>query len=158
MPTIPWGVAVRSFIISMFLLAALVAGLAGGWVAMNYYNPGTVGTPAHAGVVTNGRPEDCTNVNFVVNPREVAERAVYFDKGVIVRGTFEANGGFGRVNLLLRVRSPQNDDILASPKAENYDFYFPVRSHGEYRFIFDNRYSMFTSKAVGFFYCVDRGA
>lgn len=147
----------RNFIIGTFLLAALVAGLGGGWVAMNYYNPGTVGTPAHAGVVTNGRPEDCTNVNFVVPARAVVERAVLFDKGVIVRGTFEANGGFGRVNLLLRVASPQNEDILASPKAENYDFTFPVRAHGEYRFVFDNRYSLYTAKSVGLFYCVDRG-
>lgn len=147
----------RNFIIVTFLLAALVAGLGGGWVAMNYYNPGTVGTPAHAGVVTNGRPEDCTNVNFVVPARQIAERAVLFDNGVIVRGTFEVNGGFGRVNLLLRVTSPQNEDILASPKAENYDFMFPVRAHGEYRFVFDNRYSLYTAKSVGLFYCVDRG-
>jgi hypothetical protein len=76
---------------------------------------------------------------------------------VIVRGTFEVLGGFGRVDIFLRVQSPQNEDMLASPKATNYDFVFPTRMDGDYRFFFDNRYSMFTQKSVGFYYCIDDG-
>ena len=145
----------RTFFVASMLAVVLAGGLAGGWYAMNYYNPGSIGTPAHAGAISNGRPEECTNVAINVKPRSYKEHTVVFQTGQLVRGTFEVNGGLGRVNIFLRVRSPQNEDILASPRAENYDFSFPVRSHGEYVFLLDNRFSMFTAKAVGLFYCVD---
>lgn len=129
----------------------------GGWVAMNYYAPGTAGTPTHAGIVSNGQPDQCTNVNFGVRPRQTTERAVLFEQPGLVRGTFEAHGGIGHVDILLRVKDPQGLDIYASQRVESADFTFPVPIRGEYVFVFDNTYSMYTSKAIGLFYCMDPG-
>jgi hypothetical protein len=33
----------------------------------------------------------------------------------------------------------------------------PAKINGDYVLVFDNRYSMFTSKSVGLYYCIDRG-
>lgn len=144
---------VVGFIVVVVLGGGAVAGI---WAALRF-NPGSVGTPVNAGAISEGRPEQCTNVNFVVRPRSQEVRTVLLPKNTIVRGTFEVQGGLGRVDIFLRVQDPQNQDILASPKEETYDFTFPVRIDGEYRFIFDNRYSMYTSKSVGFYYCLDDG-
>jgi len=146
----------RTFFISLFVISAFAGGIATSWWAMNKYNPGSIGTPAHAGAVSNGKPEECTNVSFNVGPRSKTERKVMLETGELLRGTFEANGGLGRVDIFLRVRNPQNEEILASPRAQSYDFTFPARNRGEYVFIFDNRFSLFTSKGVGLFYCIDK--
>jgi hypothetical protein len=138
------------------LCAVLAGSVAAGWWGMNYYAVGEVGTPAHAGVISQGRPEECTNLNFQVRPKEYETRTVMLADGDIVRGTFEVDGGLGRVNIFLRVQTPQGQDILSSPKTDNYDFTFPARMDGEYVFFFDNRYSLFTSKAIGLYYCVER--
>jgi hypothetical protein len=158
MTTLPSGkgVAMRSIGIGLFVFALLSAGMAGGWYAMNTWAAGSVGTPAPAGAISNGHPEDCTNVNFTVMPRKTASRTVLLEQGQTLRGTFEVNGGFARVDIILRIVSPQGLDLLASPKSENYDFTLTPKIRGEYTFIFDNRYSLFTSKAVGLFYCLDR--
>jgi hypothetical protein len=145
----------KTLVAAVGLLVLLTGGIATGWWAMNRFYPASIGTPAHAGAVSNGRPEQCTNVSFTVPARHTVERTVMLQTGELLRGTFEANGGLGRVDIFLRVRNPQNDDILASPRAANYDFSFPARSHGEYVFIFDNRFSLFTAKGVGLFYCID---
>lgn len=147
---------VRTFFILTALGLLLAGGIAGGWVAMNYYAPGTAGTPAHAGAVSNGKLDECTNVNFSVRPRQVAERTVALRDGDLVRGTFEVDGGFGRVDILLRVATPNDLEILASPRTDQYDFTFPADMHGDYVFEFDNRYSMYTSKSVALFYCIER--
>lgn len=146
----------RSFFIVVGLVLLLSGGIAGGWWAMNYYAPGSVGTPAHAGVVSNGKPKECANVNLNVRARTTETRTVLLEEGDLLRGTFEVNGGFGRVDIFLRVVSPQGLDILASPRAENYDFNFPASIRGEYVFVLDNRFSMYTSKSVGLFYCIER--
>jgi hypothetical protein len=148
---------VRSFVALSVLACLLAAGVGGGWVALNYWNPATIGTPAHAGVVSQGQPEDCTNVSLNVRARSQATRTVVLEEGHLLRGTFEAHGGFGRVDIFLRVKDPQGLDILASPRAENYDFTFPAQIRGEYVFILDNRFSLYTSKSVGLFYCIDDG-
>lgn len=147
----------RSFVVSVFVLSLLVGGVVGGWAAINYFNPGAVGTPAHAGVVSNGHPETCTNVNFAVKARGEARRSVSLQAGDLLRGTFEAEGGFGAVDVLMRIVSPQGDEILASPKKTAYDFSLPAKLRGDYTFVFDNRYSLYTSKSVGLYYCIDRG-
>jgi hypothetical protein len=147
---------VRAFVLG-FCIVAAIAGAFGTWVALNYFQPGTVGTPAHAGAISNGRPEDCTNLNLSVPPRAEESHSVLFDEGWIVRGTFEAQGGFGRVDVFMRIVSPQGLELHASPRAENYDFVLPVKLRGQYTFVFDNRYSLYTAKSVGFYYCVDRG-
>ena len=147
----------KSVLIGIFVSGTLVGGLIGGWVAMNYYNPGTAGTPAHAGIVSNGTVEECANVNFSVRPRASVERTALFETGDLVRGTFEAHGGLGHVDILLRVRDPQRQEIYASPRVDTEDFTFPATIGGEYTFVFDNRYSLYTSKAIGLFYCVDPG-
>ncbi len=147
----------RNFMITLVLVGVLGGGLAGGWAAMNYYAPGTVGTPAHAGVVSNGRTDECTNINLSVRARSTHAHTVLLQDGDLVRGTFEVNGGFGRVDIFLRVTSPQQLDMLASPRTQQYDFTFPAQISGEYAFLFDNRFSLYTSKAVGLFYCIDRG-
>jgi hypothetical protein len=141
---------------SLFVL--LSAGLAGGWVAMNAFYPADPGTPAHAGSVSQGRPEECTNLAVNVRPRAEATRTIVLDEGDLLRGTFEADGGLGRVDIFLRIRDPQGLDILASPRAQNYDFTFPAKIRGEYVFVLDNRYSLYTAKSVGLFYCVDDGS
>ena len=145
----------RTLLAAIGLTAMFTVGIAVSWWAMNHYNPGSIGTPAHAGAVSNGQPEECTNVSFNVGPRSKVERKVMLETGSLLRGTFEANGGLGRVDIFLRVKNPQNEDILSSPRASTYDFSFPARNRGEYTFIFDNRFSLFTSKGVGLFYCVD---
>lgn len=143
--------------ITIILGFALTVGIAGAWLAMNHYAPSQVGTPAHAGAVSQGRPDQCTNVNLNVRARGETEHIALLPKSALVRGTFEANGGFGRVDIFLRVVSPQGLDILASPKTDQYDFTFPVREDGAYVFVFDNRHSMWTSKSVGLYYCLDTG-
>jgi emp24/gp25L/p24 family/GOLD len=147
----------RTFVLGMMLFAVLAGGIVGGWAAMNHYATGSVGTPAHAGALSNGHPEDCTNVNFQVKQRGVAIRKVMLQENTIVRGTFEANGGFGKVDIMMRIMTPQNLVLSTSPRAENYDFFFPVELSGEYQFVFDNRYSLFTAKAIGLYYCIDDG-
>ena len=146
----------RTFALGIFAFALLSAGMAGGWYAMNYWSAGSVGTPAHAGALSNGHPENCTNLNFDVKPRSEGSRTVLLEQGETLRGTFEVNGGFGRVDIIMRIVSPQKLDVLASPRSENYDFTLTPKIRGEYTFVFDNRYSMFSSKAVGLYYCLDR--
>lgn len=148
----------KTAVLFVFVLLLLVAGAGGGWVAMNYFNPGTVGTPVHAGAVSQGAIGECTNLNFHVKPRAMAERAIILPGEGLVRGTFEVQGGIGRVNILMRVKDPQGSEILASPRSETYDFTFPLHIHGEYTFVFDNRFSLYTAKAIGLFYCVGTGA
>ena len=147
----------KSLLIGTFVSGLLVAGLIGGWVAMNYYYPGVAGTPTHAGVVSNGEVDDCVNENFSVRPRQLVERKVLFEQPGLARSTFEAHGGIGRVDILLRVKDPQGLDIYASQRVDTEDFTFPVPISGEYTFVFDNRYSLYTSKSVGLFYCLDTG-
>ena len=125
---------------------------------MNYFAPSHVGTPAHAGAISNGRPQECTNINLNVRARDEVVHQALLPKSVRVRGTFEADGGMGRVNVFLRVVSPNGLDILASPKTDQYDFTFPVREDGVYSFVFDNRFSMFTAKSIGLYYCVETGS
>ena len=72
----------RSVVVTIFVGGLLVAGIVGGWAAMNYFSPGTVGTPAHAGAVSNGHPEDCTNVNFAALIDRATLRMRTFEKGV----------------------------------------------------------------------------
>ncbi len=148
----------RTFVLGVMLFGLLAGGIVGGWVAMNRLAVGSVGTPAHAGALSNGHPGDCTNVNFQVKQRAVATRTVMFAENTIVRGTFEVNGGFGTVDVIMRIMTPQGLLLHRSPRAENYDFFFPVEVGGEYEFVFDNRYSMFTSKAIGLYYCIDDGS
>ena len=145
----------RTFGLGIFVFALLAAGMAGGWWAMNRFAAGEVGTPVHAGAISNGHPEACTNVNFNVQPRKEASRTVVLEEGQTLRGTFEVNGGFGRVDIIMRIASPQNLELLAAPRSANYDFTLTPKIRGEYTFVFDNRYSMFTAKAVGLFYCLD---
>ena len=147
----------RTLLAGGFVLILLGSGLAGGWFAMNYYYPGGAGTPAHAGALTNGHPEDCTNVNFNVRPRSTETRRIALETGDLLRGTFEADGGFGRVDVFMRIISPNGDDMAASPRAAHYDFTLPAKYRGEYALLFDNRYSMFTAKSIGLYYCIDHG-
>jgi hypothetical protein len=144
----------KTVIVAVVLAVLLGGGIVGGWMAMNYYAPGSVGSPAHAGAVSNGRPHECTNVNFAVRARGMESRMVRLNKGDLLRGTFEAEGGFGRVDIFLRIVDPQGLDMYASPKTNVDDFFFPAQIAGDYTFVFDNRYSMYTSKAIGFFYCI----
>ncbi len=145
-------------VIAIGLGVLLVGGLVGGWVAMNSYAPGGVGTPAHAGAVSNGHPEDCKNLNFSVPARGEAMRTVSLKEGSVLRGSFEANGGFGRVDVLMRIVSPQGLELYAPPKAANLDFSLPAKINGDYTLVFDNRYSLFTAKSIGLYYCLDDGS
>jgi hypothetical protein len=147
----------KSILVGILVSGLFVGGVAGAWVAMNYYNAGNVGTPVHAGVVSNGQPDQCTNENFAVKPRQSVERRVVFEDPGLVRGTFEAHGGIGHVDILLRVRDPQGLEIYASQRVDVEDFTFPVPIRGEYVFVFDNTYSLYTSKSIGLFYCMDPG-
>ena len=147
----------RTFVLGMMLFGLLAGGIVGGWAAMNRFSAGAVGTPAHAGSLTNGHPEDCTNVNFQVKARTVAVRSILLQENTILRGTYEVAGGFGHVDIILRINTPQNLELARFNRAETFDFMFPVQISGEYQLVFDNRYSLFTSKAVGLFYCVDKG-
>lgn len=147
----------KSVLTGIFVFGLLVAGLIGAGVTMNYYSPGSAGTPTHAGAVSNGQLEDCVNENFAVRPRQLAERTVLFEQGGLVRGTFEAHGGVGHVDILLRVKDPQGLEIYASQRIATDDFTFPAPIRGDYTFVFDNRYSIYTSKSIGLFYCLDPG-
>lgn len=147
----------RTFLLGLCLFALLAGGVTGGWLAMNRVATGSVGTPAHAGALTNGHPEDCTDVNFPVNPRATTTRTLMLDENEIVRGTFEVDGGFGKVDVMMQIIDPQGFVMSTTPRAENYDFFFPVKLRGAYQFRFDNRYSLFTAKAIGLFYCIDKG-
>jgi len=149
---------VRSFLLGIGIFALLTAGVVGGWIAVNGYEPKSIGTPAHAGAISNGRAEECTNVNFSVKPRAEAKRTVLLGENTVVRGTWEVDGGFGHVDILMRVLDPQGLELFASPKAENFDFMFPVKRSGDYTLIFDNRYSTLTAKSIGLYYCIDKGA
>ena len=146
----------RTFLLGLFVFALLAAGIAGGWAAMNWYYPGSVGTPAHAGGISNGHPELCTNVNFTVKARGTTTRAIPLDTGDLVRGTYEADGGFGRVDILARILSPQGDELAVFPRASNYDFTLSAKYRGDYAIVFDNRYSLYTAKSLGLYYCVER--
>lgn len=147
----------RTFLFSTIVVIALSSAVAVGWISLSYWNPASTGTPAHAGAVSQGRPQECTNLSFNVHARGMARKTVLLEGGDFLRGTFEADGGLGRVDILMRIVSPQGLEILASPKRETYDFTFPAQIRGEYVFVFDNRYSLYTSKSVGLFYCVDKG-
>jgi hypothetical protein len=46
---------------------------------------------------------------------------------------------------------------MASPREETYQFTFPVQIRGDYTFTFDNRFSLYTSKSIGLYYCIDTG-
>ena len=87
--------------------------------------------------------------------RHEVSRTVLLEEGVTLRGTFEVNGGFGRVDIIMRIVSPQGLDVLDAPRSESYDFTLTPKIRGEYTFVFDNRYSLFMSKAVGLYYCLD---
>lgn len=145
--------------VGIIVAVALVLGLGlgGAWWALKYGAPGSVGTPAHAGAVSQGRPQDCTSLNVNVRAGAEATRQVSLREGDYVRGTFEADGGFGSVDVLMRLVTPQGAEILVSPRASNYDFTFPAKISGTYTFVLDNRYSLFTSKSVALYYCVERG-
>lgn len=145
----------RTFLLGLVAFALLTAGVIGGWVAINSYQPGSVGTPAHAGTITNGHPELCTNVNFVVKSRNSTTRAIPADVGDLVRGTYEVDGGFGRVDILARLLSPQGDELAIFPRASNHDFTFSAKYRGDYAIAFDNRYSMWTAKSIGLYYCIE---
>lgn len=147
----------KSLLIGIFVFGLFVAGATGAWVAMNLYAPGNAGTPVRAGIVSNGQPDQCTNDNFGVRARQSAERRIVFERPGLVRGTFEAHGGFGRVDALLRVKDPQGLEIYVSQRSDTADFTFSVPIRGEYVFVFDNTYSLYTSKSIGLFYCIDTG-
>jgi hypothetical protein len=57
----------------------------------------------------------------------------------------------------MRVVDPQGLEILATPKVANYDFSLPPKYRGDYALEFDNTYSLYTSKSVALFYCVEGG-
>ncbi len=141
-----------------FFIALLVLGLPaltiGGWVMLANMEPGAVGSPAHAGAVSNGRPQDCTTVNLAAKARGTAEYVLLLEKGTIVRGTFDANGGFGRVDIMMRLMSPNNEELLVTARESSYDFVLQAKVPGGYTFIFDNRYSLITAKAIGLYYCL----
>lgn len=144
----------RTLLFIVVLTVGVPAAAAGGWILLNNTSPGLVGTPAHAGVVSNGKPEDCTTVDLAVKARSTTQTVVSLQGGQVVRGTFEVNGGFSNVDILMRVMSPNNEQLLLSEKKSNYDFVVSGKVGGDYTFIFDNRYSMITPKAIGFYYCI----
>ncbi len=147
----------KTFVAGILVFVLLAGGIVGGWIALNNYHPGSLGTPANAGAVSNGHPEECTNVDFPVKARGEHSEKVSLDENWIVRGTFGVEGGLGNVDILMRIVDAQGLDMFASPKAANFDFVFPVKLRGDYTFVFDNRYSMYTAKSVGLFYCIDKG-
>ncbi len=145
----------RTFLLGLLVFALLTAGVVGGWAAMNSYRPGSVGTPAHAGGISNGRPELCTNVNVTVKSRDSITRAIPLVAGDLVSGTYEVDGGFGRVDILARILSPQGDELAVFPRESTYDFTFSAKYRGDYAIAFDNRYSMWTAKSIGLYYCIE---
>ena len=146
----------RTFLLGLAVFALVAGAIAGGWIALNKYTPGAVGTPAHASAISNGHPDQCTNVNFSVRRRGMATRQVLLEQGDLLRGTFEADGGFGRVDILMRIESPQGEDMASSPRSTNYDFMFSAKYRGNYSLVFDNRYSLYTSKSIGLYYCIEK--
>ena len=54
----------------------------------------------------------------------------------------------------MRILSPQGGELHVSPRASNYDFVLSPRVGGEHKFVFDNRYSLVTAKAIGLYYCI----
>ncbi len=144
----------------LMLVVLLTVGLPGaavaGWVILNNVSPGVVGTPAHAGSVSNGKPAECTTVDLSVKARAKTQTLISLQSGQVVRGTFEVNGGFSNVDILMRVMSPNGKELLLSEKKANYDFVLSAKITGDYTFVFDNRYSMITPKAIGFYYCIPR--
>ncbi len=144
----------------LFFILALIIGvpaaMMAGWVILSNTSPGAVGTPAHAGAVSNGKPEECTSVEIKVRARSTAETTIAVTEGQILRGTYEANGGFGSVDILARAYTPNGVQIMESKKKANFDFLISVKMSGEYKFVFDNRYSMVTPKAIGLFYCIQK--
>ena len=141
--------------VAVLLLVVLIPGsLVAGWAVIKHTPPGAVGTPAHAGVVSNGKPEECVTINLSVRERSTVEYKVLLQEDQVLRGTFEANGGFGNVDIMMRLVSPLDEELLVTPRASNYDFVFPAENPGEHTFIFDNRYSIFSPKAIGLYYCV----
>jgi len=145
---------VRLALFVVILVVGLPAALVGGWVILNNTSPGSVGTPAHAGAISNGKLEECTTVDLSVKARSTTSTRVRLADHQVLRGTYEVNGGFGKVDILMRISSPNNDVLLESPKESNYDFVLSARADGDYTFTFDNRYSLITPKAIGFFYCI----
>ena len=144
----------RTFLFIAFVVIALPAAGIGAWYVLNNSSPGDVGTPAHAGVISNGKPEECVTEQLSVRARSTTETTVLLKEGEILRGTFETNGGFGKVDVMMRILSPQGGELHVSPRASNYDFVLSPRVGGEYKFVFDNRYSLVTAKAIGLYYCI----
>lgn len=144
----------RGMFFLLLIVIGLPAGTIGGWLVLNNVDPGRVGTPAHAGVISNGRPEDCTTIDLTVKARSKAETNILLGEDQVLLGTFEADGGFGAVDMMMRVTDPRGGEVLVSPRATNYDFVFPAELPGDYTFTFDNRYSMITPKAIGLYYCI----
>jgi hypothetical protein len=145
---------VRTFLFIAAVVIGLPAAAIGAWYVLDNTTPGAVGTPAHAGAVSNGEPEDCVTVQLTVGARENASTKVLLKEDDVLRGTFEANGGFGNVDIMMRIVSPQGGEVHVSPRERNYDFVLAPRFAGEYTFVFDNRYSMVTAKAIGLYYCI----
>ncbi|MDP9237173.1 MAG: emp24/gp25L/p24 family protein [Chloroflexota bacterium] len=92
-----------------------------------------------------------------MNARGENTRTVLLESGDLLSGTVEADGGFGRIDVLMRIVSPQGAELYAPPKASQLDFTLAAKIRGDYSFVFDNRYSLFTPKSIGFYYCIDRG-
>ena len=146
----------RSFAVLVVVVVLGACAAAAGWVAINYWAPGAIGTPAHAGAISQGHPENCTNANISIRPRDQATYDIPLQDGDYVRGTFETDGGFGRVDVIMRLNTPNGDQLLQTARVGAYDFTFPSKMRGAYTIVFDNRYSMYTSKNVALYYCVER--
>jgi hypothetical protein len=147
---------VRTFGVLAVVGSLLGAVIGAGWFMLAHASPGSIGTPSHAGVVSQGRLQDCTNVNLAVGPRSYEKYFVVLDQKQQLRAAVEAHGGFGRVDVMLRIIDPQGSEIHVSPRFTSYTVTVPAQVRGEYAFVFDNRYSIFTAKSVAFYYCVDR--
>jgi hypothetical protein len=100
---------------------------------------------------------ECTNINLTARARSAATHVATLPGPGLVRGTFEAQGGFGRVDIFLRVTDPQGLEIMSTPREETFEFSFPAEIRGDYTFVFDNRFSLYTSKSIGLYYCLDTG-
>jgi hypothetical protein len=144
----------RGLLFVLSLVIALPGSLIVGWVVLNEVDPAAIGTPAHAGAVSNGKPEECTTVQLTVKRRGQVETVVHLEERQVLRGTYEVDGGFGRVDILMRIYGPNGEELFVAPRATNFDILMAARVRGDYRFVFDNRYSLLTPKAIGFFYCV----
>lgn len=147
----------RRFLLLTIFVVGCVGAAIFAWRSLDGFTPGPIGTPARAGIVSNGRPDQCQTINIAVGARAQEQAVVPLLEDGVLRGTFEADGGFGNVDIMMRIVSPRGDELLVSPRASNYDFTLIPDIAGDYTFIFDNRYSLVTSKAVGFFYCLPTG-